>query len=1142
MYKLTRIWRNSFPKAAFMTIVAFSMFHLNCSGPGTVESTNLEENFQNPPESAKPRVWWHWMNGNITKEGIRADLEWMHRTGIGGFQNFDAALMTPQIVEKRLIYMTPEWKDAFMFTTKLADSLGLEMAIAGSPGWSESGGPWVTPAQAMKKLVWSEFRIEGGKTFNGILPKPPSATGAFQNIARSEGFAVPGTGERSVPEFYSDAAVIAFRVPEKDLSFSQLNPKVTSSSGKFELSSLIDGDLVNSSFLPAAKSNNRAWIQFEFKEPVTVQSLTIAKRETGMRFPGLSGPQVSRSLEVSDNGKDFRSAYEIPAGGNMQNTYTFSPVTGKFFRITFLIPPPPEMDRGLAAMFGVNNSNQPAPKPGINIAELVLHTIARVNRFEDKAGFTAAEGLYSMATSPVSAGDAIIKNDVIDLTSKMDVDGKLEWTPPAGQWVIQRFGYSLTGHQNSPASPEATGLEVDKLNAIHVKAYFDNYLDQYKSATGGLMGKRGLQYVITDSWEAGVQNWTDSMMTEFAKRRGYDLHPWLPVLTGHIVESSEASDRFLWDFRKTISDLTAENHYDQLTAILHERQMGRYTESHESGRAFIGDGMEVKRKADIPMSATWVPGGFAGGEKEGVATRFKADVRESASVAHLYGQNLVAAESMTAIGNTWAFAPERLKPTADMELASGLNRFVIHTSVHQPVSDKIPGLGLGPFGQWFTRHETWAEYARPWTTYLSRSSFMLQQGKFVADIIYYYGEDDNITALFGNKLPDIPEGYNYDFVNSDALMNLLSVEKGKIVTPSGMKYRLLVLDPNSRHMPLPVLLKIRDLAEQGALVLGPKPVDSPSLSDEQAQLQSVADLLWPESTGANIVGKGKIYSGKTVEEVLKDNQVAQDFEYEKPDDKTNLLFVHRQLPGTDIYWVNNRNDRDEQLEASFRIEGKEAEIWHPETGKIEQASYEISEGITKVQLHLVPNDAVFVVFRKKATASSRIIPQPVEELVSAISGPWEVTFQLDRGAPGTITVDTLESWSNNPDPGVKYFSGTGTYTTNVDAPDDWFNTGNELWLDLGEVKNLAEVLVNGKSLGIVWKKPFRVNASEALKPGANKLEVKVTNLWVNRLIGDQQPGITKKYTYTTQAFYKADSPLLPSGLLGPVKIISLSVK
>jgi hypothetical protein len=419
---------------------------------------------------------------------------------------------------------------------------------------------------------------------------------------------------------------------------------------------------------------------------------------------------------------------------------------------------------------------------------------------------------------------------------------------------------------------------------------------------------------------------------------------------------------------------------------------------------------------------------------------------------------------------------------------------------------------------------------------------MLQQGKFVADVIYYYGEDNNITALFGDKLPGIPEGYNYDFVNSDALLNLLSVEKGNIVTPSGMKYRLLVLDPNSMHMPLPVLLKIRNLAEQGALVLGPRPLDSPSLSDDQAQFRSIVNFLWPEGTDVKIVGKGKIYSSKTVEAVLTENNISPDFEFKKSDEKTSLLFVHRHLPEADIYWVNNRNDRNEDVEASFRINGKEAEAWHPETGLKEPISYEISNGHTKVQLHLVPNDAVFVVFRKKAGASSRIIPQPVEKLVSAIRGPWDLTFQPDRGAPAKIALDTLESWSNNPDPGIKYFSGTGTYTTNVDAPDNWFNTGNELWLDLGEVKNLAEVLVNGKSLGIVWKKPFRVNASEALEPGANRLEVKVTNLWVNRLIGDQQPGITKKITYTTQAFYKADSPLLPSGLLGPVKIVSLSVK
>lgn len=1107
---------------------------VKCKGPSDDTGAVLEAGFQNPPESARPRVWWHWMNGNISKEGIRADLEWMKRIGIGGFQNFDAGLATPQVVEKRLIYMTQEWKDAFLFTTKLADSLGLEMAIAGSPGWSESGGPWVPPAQAMKKLVWSEIRVEGGKPFIGTLPKPPATTGAFQNISDVNGSWARDPPQPPLPEYYADAAVVAYLAPENDLPLSELNPVVHSSSGKFDLSSLTDGDLAESAFLPAAKANEKAWVQFDFTKPETVHSLTIVSSEVGMRSNGFDGTGSSKALEVSNDGRQFRTIFEIPWGKAAQSTYTFAPFTAKYFRFTFRTPVP--QVSGLMP-------DKPVTPAGIRIAEIVLHMVARVNRFEDKAGFTSASGLYLLATPSVPLTDAIKKAEVIDLTAKMRPDGTLDWTPPAGRWVVLRLGYSLTGSQNLPASPEATGLEVDKLNAGYVKAYFDNYLDQYKNASGGLMGKRGLQYVITDSWEAGVQNWTDSMMIEFFRRRGYDILPWLPVLTGHVVESAEASDRFLWDFRKTISDLTAENHYDQLTTILHNRGMGRYTESHEGGRAFIADGMEVKRTADIPMSATWTPGGD---EKEGVETSYKADVRESASVAHIYGQNLVAAESMTASGNTWAFSPERLKPTADMELAMGLNRFIIHTSVHQPVSDKIPGLGLGRYGQWFTRHETWAEQAGPWTTYLARNSFMLQQGTFVADIIYYYGEDNNITALFENKLPDIPEGYNYDFVNADALLNVLSVKNGLILTPSGMSYRLLALDPNSRHMSLAVLLKIRKLVEGGAVVMGPKPIDSPSLSDDSIEFQTVVNQLWGTENGENIIGKGKIYSGPAMAEVLTKMKVVPDFEYTESKDNLNLLFVHRKLSeeDIDIYWVNNnnRNDCVKDLEVIFRVEGKTAEVWHPVTGRIEQVSYDISEGRTKVTLCLEPNDAVFVVFRKTADALSWSMPRQIEKQITTINGAWDVTFQPGRGAPAQIILDTLTSWSDNPDPGVKYFSGTGNYTKTIQVPENWVKPGEQLWLDLGNVKNLAEVLVNGKSLGIVWKKPFRLDVTDAMKPGSNILEVKVTNLWVNRLIGDQQPGNTKKYTYTTRTFYQATSPLLTSGLLGPVQFVSLSTK
>ena len=1062
----------------------------------------LARGFLNPPDSAKPRVWWHWMSGNITKEGIKADLEWMKRAGIAGFQNFDAGLDTPQIVKKRLVFMTPEWKDAFKYTATLADKLGLEMAIAGSPGWSESGGPWVTPAQAMKKYVWSETRLEGGRPFGGVLPKPPSTTGPYQNM---------GSGRDAEPVFYADSAVVAFRVPANDRTLTELGAKVTSSGGSFALAALTDGDLAKAELLPAAPSGEKAWIQYEFPRTQGISGLTMMVQR-GDRRGDFGDPE----LEASDDGRSFRSVLKLPTDAG---TFAFDAVAARYFRL--IVPT-------LVPQAGSPQGRQPEPgsPAGVRVAELTLHPVSPVNRFQDKAGFDAATGIYAMATPAVPDGDAVRKTDVVDLTSKMKRDGRLDWTPPPGRWTVLRFGYSLTGARNSPASPEATGLEVDKLDRAHVKAYFDSYLDQYKSATGGLMGKRGLQYVITDSWEAGTANWTDRMFDEFAKRRGYDMRLWLPVLAGRIVESAEASDRFLWDFRKTLADLVAENHYDQLTDILHARGMGRYTESHEGGRAFIGDGMEVKRRADIPMSATWL-------ERPGRASRqYDADVQESASVAHIYGQNIVAAESLTVYRNAWAYSPETLKSTADRMMTNGLNRFIIHTSVHQPVDDKIPGLGLGPFGQWFTRHETWAEMAKPWTTYLARSSFMLQQGTFVADVAYFYGEDSNVTALFGGKMPEIPAGYRIDFVNADALINRLSVNEGRIITATGMSYRLLALDPNSRHMSLAVLRKIRELVSAGAAVAGPKPVDSPSLADDQTEFRSIADELWGPG-----IGKGKVFGGSTVAQALASIGASPDVEYTKPREDTSLMFVHRALPDGELYWVVNGNTRPETLEVSFRVAGKEPELWHADTGVVEPAPYLVANGRTVVPLRLTPDDAVFVLFRRASAVPARALPDPVESVLTTIDGPWDVAFQAGRGAPDKIRLEALVSWSENYDPGVRYFSGTGTYTRTIEAPAEWFKPGARLWLDLGDVKNLAEVTVNGNPLGTLWKPPFRADVTAALKAGPNTLEIKVANLWVNRLIGDKQPGAAKTYTFTAVEFYKADSPLLPSGLLGPVKIV-----
>ena len=1103
---------------------------LFCSVLVAQNTPSLEAGFQNPPATARPRVWWHWMNGNITTEGIDLDLEWMHRVGIAGFQNFDAALNTPKVVDKRLIYMTPEWKTAFLHAIKKGDSLGFEMAVAGSPGWSESGGPWVNPSQAMKKLVWSETHIEGGKAFHGVLPPVPSETGPYGNLAQADLMGTMGSGGApKAVDFSADAEVVAFRDPADEHSMAELQPKVTGNGGSMPQAELLwDGDLNHSTGIPIAAPGQTAWIQFDFGKPTTIRAVTYAAG--GPRDPlAIFGGETNDGpvLESSDDGNTFTSIVRLPTFGAAQHTMSFAPRTARYFRLSFLEKATPAMmpfDTGDLGM------KLPPPPTTHEIAELELHTEARVNRVEEKAAFAAVPDLYGFATAEVDPTSTITKSDVIDLTEKMKADGTLDWTPPPGRWTVLRLGYSLTGITNHPAPPEATGPEVDKLNRANVQAYLNHYLDNYRDATGGLMGKQGLKYVITDSWEAGTQNWTDNMIAEFAKRRGYDPRPWLPVMTGRVIGSADESDRFLWDVRKTIADLLAENHYGTIAATLHARGMGQYGESHESGRATIGDGMEMKRADDVPMAAMWTQQPGVNAEQFG----YNADIRESASVAHIYGQNLVAAESLTAASNPWGWSPATLKPTADKELAMGLNRFVIHESAHQPLIGKAPGLTLGPFGQWFNRNEIWAEQALPWMTYLARNAWMLQQGRFVADVAYFYGEDSNLTAIFGAKSPDVPRGYNFDYINADALIHKVKVQNGELATDSGMRYRVLVLDPYSSHMSLPVLLSIQKMVQAGATVIGEQPVGTPSLADDAGQFKTIVTEMWG-SNGA--YGKGHVLHGMPVNDALKSASVAKDFSYSVAEGDANVLFVHRKTADADLYYVDNRENKPETITADFRIAGKMAELWHPDTGKIEAASYNIADGRTTVPLTLNAYETVFVVFRKTSSAPSHSVPVMHDTVLAPVDGAWSVAFEAGRGAPEKIELSALSSLTENADPGVKYFSGHATYTKTISAPAGWFKHGAEIWLDLGDVANLAEVKVNGQSLGIAWKAPYRIDVSRALHEGSNTVEIRVANLWVNRLIGDAQPDTTTKYTFTTHNPYKASSNLVPSGLIGPVQII-----
>jgi hypothetical protein len=1139
------------------SIIGFlGLYAVNAQSPGDA----LLKGFQSPPESAKPRVWWHWMNGNITKEGIKADLEWMKRVGIGGMQNFDGNMGVPRFMEKPLIYMTPEWKDAFKYAATTADQLGLEMAVAASPGWSETGGPWVKPEEAIKKYVWTETWVDGGRAFTGRLERPSDLAGVFQDKA-----AGGGRNEAATPtHWYKDARVFAYRAPEGARSQLELAPRVTASGlagaagapAPVNLALLSDGKVTETVSLAPTSAENPTWVRFEYSQPVSVTGLTTS---VGSSFPGFGEPDSGSRLrvEASDDGQSFRPVMETFCNA-VQRTDSVPPTTARVFRVVFLsyaggggggrgrggaapAGAPAQAGRGANATqaAGRGGQQQAAAPAGIPVAELVLRTLPTVNRFEVKAFFGLVNDYYKIPT-PAGSGPVVRTGDVVDLTSHMRADGTLDWTPPAGRWVVVRLGYSLTGHQNGPASPEATGLEVDKLSQKYVAGYMKTYLDMVESATGKeLFGARGLKYLLNDSYEGGMQNWTDDMLEQFRKRRGYDPGPWLPVLVGTVVESPEASDRFAWDFRRTINELLAEAHYATVTEEAHKRGLKTYGEALEDRRAYMGDDMEMRQYTDIPMAAMWPPG-------RGAAIRptFIGDDKGAASVAHIYGRPYVAAESFTAAGRN--VTPKDLKAAADVELILGINRFVIHTSAHQP-DNRGPGVGLGSIGWFFTRNEAWSELAGGWLDYLARGSYMLQQGHFAADAAYFYGQEAPITGIWAPNPPnDTPEGYSFDFVNADVILNRFKAANGYLTTATGMSYRILYMGERANQITLPVLRKLREFVNEGVVLVGRKPAGSPSQADDQAEFQRIATEMWGNGAdGQHAFGKGRISVNQTVNQAAEAIGLAKDFDYSKPQIDTLIWNHHRKLADGDVYYVANRSDRPEAIDASFRLQGKSVELWNPVTGATAQASYRTEKGRTIVPLKLDAYGSVFVVMRRAGPAS-RVVPETVENQVGQIDGAWTVAFQPDRGAPASATLPGLASWTENADPGVKYFSGIGTYSKTVQVPAAWLQAKGRLWLDLGDVRELAQVAVNGKNLGNIWRAPYRVDVTGILKAGANTIEVKVGNTWVNRMAGDQQPGAAKIAFTPTGSMGGmmgggggASTPL-PSGLLGPVRVLSVT--
>jgi hypothetical protein len=1141
---------------------------------GAVPPGELERAFLEPPDGAWPWVYWFVSDGNLTREGITADFEAMHRVGIHGALYMEVDQYVPKGPAR---FLTPQWREMIQHALKEATRLGITVNMNNDGGWCGSGGPWITPELSMQMLVWSETALEGPKHFTGTLPQP-----------------------KTVENYYEDIAVLAFPTPPgESVRMADRSPKLTYGADRksFDSAKLTDGNPGTVVLLPLPQAGQPQYLNIEFAEPFTAQALTVALDTWNSEIAG--------ALEVSDDGQNFRTVRPLTLRWPVSSV-NFQKVTARYYRI--LLKPRRDWFFGQFAK-------------GIPLGEVELHTDLRIEDIPGKAAYIRHDALSGEAS--LSPEMAVHRDQVMELTGKMDQNGQLTWEVPAGKWTVLRLGHTSTGKMNHPAPKESLGLDCDKLSKKAIEVQFAGLMGKLLEDQAAI-GAKALTMTHIDSWETGSQNWTPGLREDFQKRYGYDLLPYLLILTGRAIESREVSERFLWDLRRIVADLLLENYAGHMREICHQHGLTLSIEAYGGGPL---DEVAYGGRADVPMSEFWtgsVPGAWN---------------KEMASSAHVYGRPVVAAESFTAVPDNarWQNHPYRLKPLGDLAFTQGINRFVFHRYSAQPWRDRKPGMTMGPWGIHYERTNTWFEQSRAWLTYLARCQSLLQRGQFVADVAYLCSE--NAPNTFPDRAsmdPALPPEYDFDALPPEALLKQATVRDGRLVLESGMSYRVLVLPPG-RAMTPALLGKIKELVEAGATVVGPRPASSPSLADYPRcdnAVQQLAAELWGECDGVSITenrcGNGKVIWGRPLAEVLRELDTPPDFACHDVAVGEEIRYIHRNLEGDDLYFVASAVPEARRFLCTFRVKGKRPELWWPDTGRIEMVTvYDEREGRTLIPLALGPCGSVCVLFRAGAapladhvvsirregvelsglalkpapetqlqhkpvglylkpgggagyhlevaepgayelkTAAGRALKVQVSELPSPleIGGPWELEFPKGLGAPDRVTLERLISWTDHPTPGVKYFSGSATYRRKFEVPARLLGKDRALYLDLGRVLVIAQAKLNGRDLGILWKPPFSVEVTDVLHAGANDLLVSVVNLWPNRLIGDEQlasdcewaqqhwgqalarypqwllenkPSPAGRIAFTTWKHWSKDDPLLESGLLGPVRILAVA--
>ena len=758
-------------------------------------------------------------------------------------------------------------------------------------------------------------------------------------------------------------------------------------------------------------------------------------------------------------------------------------------------------------------------------------------------------GTESAPLNAEAPSEALIaQNKIINLTGKMQQDGTLTWEVPEGEWTIIRFGHQWTGSSIGPVTDKVIGPETDKLSKEATRFHFNEMVKALKRYAGN----DALTTIHIDSWEGGGQNWTPGFEKIFRERRGYDILPWLPVLTGRVINSLQETERFMFDFRRTISELFVENYAAEFQRLAHKEGLKFSYESYTTPASDV----DVMQYVDVPMAEFWIPIGWH--------PNFDPTIKLMASAAHLNGTNIVAAEALTSSGSErWQWHPAIMKPLVDAAFCGGVNRLIFHRYSSQCFDGvKGPGMQMNMWGAKYERTNTWWEFSTGWHEYVTRCQYLLQQGSFCADVLALQSEEP-WKRFSGLEL----HGYDSDVIGQEAFKKVTADDEG-VHFPGHPAYKLLLL-PNSETMTVEMLKYIRYLVRNGACVLGSRPRSVPGLlnyKEKEKELTALADEIWgtDDSTKEHCLGKGTVYSAMTAEEVLLRRNISRDFTSDK-----DLKYIHKTIDNDECYFLANTAEKAFTATCNFRVDGKKAELWDAETGKKYTAPIEANAGgITTLRIPFAASKSWFVIFHSSTDA----LRSPVETKGSlpeisfnkgrkdevTIDGSWTLSFPKGCGAPSKVELPQLISWSEHADKGIKYFSGTARYEKIITIEDSMLADHLPLILDLGRVEVMARVRLNGKDLGIAWRAPYCFDITEACKPGKNKLEVEVVNLWPNRLIGDEQlpddvgynnEGSMKEWpewllkgekrpserqAFSARRQWGAEESLLPSGLLGPV--------